>query len=316
MPALAIAATAWISIGACDFDGRAWEKAQETNTIAAYEEYLSRYEDGKHVMEAGARIEDLTPAEIVMTVEHAKGSRPSDDLVITIKDGAGEELDRYAEEAGRTTHFEYEGGGLRRARSEMRVQLDNGRRSQAKTVTTFDAYETPTRMILYSPDDNTLGTFSLDVEKSSFSTSWEPRVFYTELPFTKYDYDGEKLVEVTEHPEGDLGTEVGGLSDYHVVFSEDVASIVAVVPWADLSEPFAMGEVTIDEIGFLAVSRDGEIELLPYVETTMDEDGDGYRWRRILYTKVPKECRTEFQKFLSTGEPVSGAQRGPPLSYR
>ena len=330
---LSTVATALLIAG-CNFERRAWDTAHAQDSIEAYETFLDRHPEGEHAQEARsqietlsfdqamvaddipkyeafleiypggpfsdrarARIEELTPAVLVRTVDHERHGEGA--WVMTVRDAAGQELASYEEKSSRTTQFHYADGGLSSAESETYVTLDDGTRVLTKRVTDFDASETPVSQTLLSPDGRILGRYTLSVEKSYRQTSWEPVLFYTELPFTRHRYDDPNLAEISSHPAGEMGDEVGEVDDINVIFSRDFSGIAGVLPRASLPEPVEMDERSFDEVGFTLVREAGADGRLPYLDTVVAREGEISRWTRLIYSKVPEDCLPIFRNYLA-----------------
>lgn len=232
------------------------------------------------------------PAEVVRIYEY-------DEETVTIKNSQGDELDRYTKNPWLTTNYDYNGSFIRGARSETYVDIGDGKLILTEKKTVFDLHRDPNEQYLYSPDgESIIGRYSLIVERGFDRVSWESDVFYSDLPSKVYRYDGEDLIEVESLPQSNLGSELGKVTDFNVIFSDDFTAIQAVLPRTSLSEPVMKDELEIYEIGFTLVSLEGEDNLLPYITGDLPDEGEVSKRKTIVYSRVPDEFEEIFKQLI------------------
>lgn len=234
------------------------------------------------------------PAEVVRTYEYDEGT-------VIIRDSQGDELERYTKQTSLTTHYEYGWSNstiVSGAWGETYVDIGDGKEILIEEMTVFDMTGNPIGQFLSSPYGPTLGQYSLIVEKSYNRISWTPEFFYSDLPSKVYRYDGEDLIEVESLPQSDLGSELGKVTDFNVIFSDDFTAIQAVLPRTSLSEPVMKDDLEIYEIGFTLVSLEGEDNLLPYITGDLPDAGGVSKRKTIVYSRLPDEFEEIFKQLI------------------
>ncbi|MCK4720141.1 hypothetical protein KAU08_05760 [bacterium] len=255
--------------------------------------------EAEEAEEEAKKAEDARPAEVVRIYEYdideSVGFEDREETV-TIKNSQGDELERYAKKFGLATHCEYEWSNpfiVSGSTSETYVDIGDGKLILTTKRAMHDLDGSVFSQWLCSPE----GYFP---EGISFIGEYSQNgdIFYSDLPSKVYRYDGEDLIEVESLPQSDLGSELGKVTDFNAIFSDDLTAIKAVLPRTSLSETVMKDELEINEIGFTLVSLEGEDNLLPYITGDLPDEGETSKRKTIVYSKVPEEFEEIFEQLI------------------